>query len=214
MYCIYLQHDLPRLAHLPQQPLPPARTLGIQIRLLAQTNGPLPQPLAKPLIIIRRRMIDAAIIPDRQIILILPAQAHLQIVILHDQLHEPLEEVLALRLAHLIDALGVVADGEDALPARDGIGANDRVHGFEVGADVERVAALGGVELEVVLGGGFVEEGLCVGGGEGFEEFLVGWGDAVVDFVAGGPERVAARLGQLGQAQDGVVRGDGLEGDV
>jgi hypothetical protein len=134
--------------------------------------------------------------------------------VFHNQLHEPLQQVLALGLADLVDPLRMVADGEDALPSRDRVGADHRVHGFEVRADVERVAAFGRIELEVVLGGGFVEDGLRVGGGEGLEELLVGWGDAVVDFVAGGPEGVAAGAGELGEAEDGVVRGDRLEGDI
>lgn len=66
----------------------------IQIRLLTQTNSPLPRPRA--LIIKSRRMIHTPIIPNRQIIHILPPLADLQVVILHDQLNKPVQRMLAL----------------------------------------------------------------------------------------------------------------------
>jgi hypothetical protein len=52
------------------------------------------------------------------------------------------------------------------------------------------------------------------GGGQAFEEFLVRLGEAVVDFIAGCPERVAACLGELCQAQGRVICWDGLKLDV
>lgn len=98
--------------------------------------------------------------------------------------HEPVKQRAALLLRQAVDALHVVADGEDALPAGDGVGADDGVRGGKVGADVLRGAAGFRVELEAVVGRGGVEEWLGVGGGEGLEEALVGGGEAVVELVA------------------------------
>lgn len=65
----------------------------------------------------------------------------------------------------------------------------------------------------MALGGGR-EERLRVVRGERVEEGTQRRGDAVVQLVAGRPEGVAARLGELGEAEERVVAGDGLERDV
>lgn len=98
------------------------------------------------------------------VILIHPPMPHLQIVVLNDEVHELVEETPALAPGQAVDALDVRADGEDALPARDGVGAHDGVHGGEVGACVLRRAARARVDGEAVSGGRFVEFRLRVGG--------------------------------------------------
>ena len=95
-------------------------------------------------------MVHTPIIPNRHIIHALPLVPHLQIVVLHNQLNKPIQKVLALLLAQAMNALHVVADGEDGLPARDRVGADDGVHGVERLADVFGGAARRRVDGEVV----------------------------------------------------------------
>lgn len=113
--------------------------------------------------------------------------------VVHNQPHKPLQQVVALLFRQAVDALRVVAHGEDALPARHRVGAHHRVHGRQLVADVLGRAPGCRVQLELVLLGALVEGWLREGGGQPFEEFLVGLGDAVVDFVAGGPEGICMR---------------------
>lgn len=107
--------------------------------------------------------------------------------VVDDEAHEPLEEVLGLVFGEPVDLGDVVADAEDALPARDGVGADQRVDGLEDLADVLGRAALGGVDLEVVLVSCLVEAGLGVRGCQGVEEVTEGGRNAVVELVAAGP---------------------------
>ncbi len=176
-------------------------------------------------------MVHTPVIPDRDIIHRLPPQAHLEVVVLDNQLREPVQEVLALLLGQAVDALDVVADGKDRLPARDRVRADHGVDRLEHLADVLRRAALLGVDGEAVALGRVVEGRLGGVGRQSVEEAAEGDRDAVVELVARGPESVygglaiavyvarsvsltTAGLGQLSQAQQGVVAGDGLEGDV
>lgn len=77
----YVDYFLRLLINDPQILLP-RLAVRVQVRLLTQTNSPLPGPRA--LIIESRRMIHAPVIPNCQIIHILPPLADLQIVILHN----------------------------------------------------------------------------------------------------------------------------------
>jgi hypothetical protein len=94
------------------------------------------------------------------------------------------------------------------------VGPDDWVSRLEFGTHVLRGPSLAAVQGEAVPRGRLLELGLRIGPRQGLEELLVRRRDPVVDLVARGPEGVAARPGQLGQAQDGVVAGDGLKGDV
>lgn len=96
----------------------------------------------------------------------------------------------ALLLRDAVDVLDVAADGEDALPARHGVGAHDGVDGLELGADVGRVAARLVPELEAVLGRRLAETGLLKGHAEALEELLVRPAELVVDFVSRRKQRV------------------------
>lgn len=135
-------------------------------------------------------MVHRPVVPDRQIVHVLPAVPHLQVVVLDDELHEPAQEVRRLLVAEAVDLLHVVADGEDGLPAGDRVRADDGVDGLEELADVLRGAALGRVDAEAVAVGGLVEARLGVGGCEGVEEGTEGGRDAVVDLVPRSPEGV------------------------
>lgn len=134
------------------------------------------------------------IIPNRNIILTLPLEPDLQIMIIHQQLSKPLQQILAFVAREAVDVGNVCADGEDAAPARHGVGADDGVHGFEHRARVEGRAARLVVELETAALGGFVEVGLREGAGELRDEGLPEGGEAVVDFVARGPHCVCQVL--------------------
>lgn len=50
------------------------------------------------------------------VILVLPLEADLQIMILVDQVKEPLQEMITLLLSDTVDMTHVTSDGEDALP--------------------------------------------------------------------------------------------------
>lgn len=66
------------------------------------------------------------------VVLALPFEADLKIVVLVDQVLEPLEKMSALLACQPVDILGESTEGEDALPASDWVRANHRVHGLQV----------------------------------------------------------------------------------
>lgn len=180
--------------------LPPASTLRIKVRPLTQAYRPVALALAQALlkdVVGGGSMVHAPVIPDGDVIGVLPLVAHLQVVVLDNELHEPVEEVLALLLAQAVDALAVVTDGIDGLPAGDGVGADDGVDGLEDLAHVLRSAALAAVHAEAVTLGRLVEERLRVIRSQGVEEGAQGGRDALVELVARGPECVTAGLGKL-----------------
>jgi hypothetical protein len=110
--------------------------------------------------------------------------ANLEIMIFRHQRDEPVKRSLALLLCELVDACHMVAEREDRLPTRDGVGADDRVDGFEYVADILGGAAWLAVELKAVFFGAGGEAGLGVGGCEGLEEALVGCRETIIEFVA------------------------------
>ena len=166
------------------QRLPSRRTLRIQVWFLPQPNSPMPRSLPQTLIIRRCRMVYTPIIPNRQIILVNPPMAHLQIMVLNNQSHKPFQKRFALQRRQIIDLLHMVSDGENGFPARHRIRAHDRMYGDEVFAHIVGRATGVGVELECIGGGGFVELGLRISRGEAFKEALVRLRDAIVELVA------------------------------
>ena len=129
-------------------------------------------------------MVDAPVIPDREVVYIAPPVPHLQVVIVHYEAHEPVEEMPGLVIGEPVDLGHVVADGEDALPARHRVGADDRVDGLEDLADILGRTALLGEKLEVVLLGGLVEAWLSVGGRQSVQEAAERGRDAIVELVS------------------------------
>jgi hypothetical protein len=130
------------------------------------------------------------------------------------QLREPSQEMLALILGHLIDALRMVAYGVYAFPASHRVRPDNWMDGGEVCADILRSTTLGTVKLVAVLLCALVEDRLCVGSCQPFQELLVSSRQTVIDLVTRRPQGIATGLGQLSQTQDGVVTWNGLEGDV
>lgn len=120
----------------------------------------------------------------------LPLQPNLEVVVLIQQAKEPVEELPALLLGHLVNVAHVDPDGEDALPPRHRVRPDDGVLGAE-----DRAHVLGGaprlvVELEAVALRGGAEAGLLKGGCQALEELLVGLADEIVDLVTRGPEGI------------------------
>lgn len=176
----------------PLELLGPAGALRVKVRPLTQTHCPGTRPLTIVAnhVVRSRRMVHRAVIPDGEVIDVLPLVTDLQVVVLDNELHEPVEEVARLGLAETVDLLDVMASAEDALPAGDGVGANHGVDGFEELADILRRTTLGAVDLETIALSGVVEAGLSVGRSECLEELLQRLGDTVVNLVSGRPESV------------------------
>lgn len=74
-------------------------------------------------------MEHAPVVPDGDVVGVLPAQTHLDRVVLCHEVVEPLEEVVALLGRDVVDVPHVRADGEDALPARHRVRADHGVDG-------------------------------------------------------------------------------------
>ena len=91
----------------PLQVLPFTLTLGIIERFLPNTHSPYAISLPLALNIVRRGMEDGAIVPDRNIIHILPLEPDLQVMIVADQSHEPLQQRFAFELCHVVDVSNV-----------------------------------------------------------------------------------------------------------
>lgn len=122
--------------------------------------------------------------------------------------------MVALILGHLVDALRVVADGVNTLPASDRVCPNDWMNGLQIRSNVFWRAALSTVQLEVVFLCALIEDWLCVSSSQPLKEFLVSRRQTVVNLVARGPQGVSASLGKLSQTQDRIVAGDRLKGNV
>lgn len=137
-------------------------------------------------------VIYAPIVPDSQIIDVLPlqVQAHLQVVILDNQLHEPIEKMLRLLLAQSVDSLHVIADSENRLPARHRVGANYGMDRLKDLANILGRTTLCGPDLDTVFLGGSIKQRLRVVSRQGIEEASQSWRDAVVELVARGPKSV------------------------
>lgn len=114
------------------------------------------------------------------IVLVLPVEPHLEVMVLVDQIEEPLQQVITLLLGQPDDMFGEAADWEDALPPRHRVCPYHGVNRFQVGADVLWRTASCRVELEVEPLGGFPEILPIEGSRQGLEELLVGLRDAVV----------------------------------
>jgi hypothetical protein len=111
-------------------------------------------------------------------------------VLLDNHLQEPILQPAALVGRHVVDLRHVVADGEEALPARHGVSAHHGVSRCQGRPDVVRRAARRGVQFEALFAGDGWKAGLGEGCCEGFEEGAVRGRDFVVDFAGGGPDCV------------------------
>jgi hypothetical protein len=114
----------------------------------------------------------------------LPLESNLQIVVLVDQVYEPIKQVLALFGCEAVDMLHMSAHGEDTLPAGDRVGANDGVNSLELNPNILRSAAGFLIELKTSSLRGLVEAWLGKCSCEGLQELLVRLADPVIDLIS------------------------------
>jgi hypothetical protein len=107
-----------------------------------------------------------------------------------DEIQEPAEKLSALLISHSVDMLDVAANGEDALPSCDRVGADYRVDGLELGAHILGRAAWLVVQFESRLLGNLAEPRLFKGHSERLEELLVGLAEAVIELIPRSPQGV------------------------
>lgn len=119
-------------------------------------------------------MIHTPVIPNRQIIRILPSVSYLEIMIIGHQSDKPLKQMLALSLCHVIHLLNMVPESEDRLPPSNRVCAHNGMDGLEDFSNVFGCPTRFGVDLESILLGGGIEARLGIGGREGLKKFLVG----------------------------------------
>jgi hypothetical protein len=118
-----------------------------------------------------------------------PLEANLKLVVL-DQFKEVRQESLALIFCNIIDVGDVASDGVDALPSRDGVGADNRVDCLELAADIFGGSTLFLVQGEASALCDIVEGSLLGGCRQALEKFLEWRADAIVHLVATGPQCV------------------------
>lgn len=89
-------------------------------------------------------MIHASVIPNRQIIHVLPLMSDLQVMVFDNQLHKPIQCLLTLFFRQSIDVLHMVPDSKDGLPSSNGVRADHGMDGRKRVANVlGRTARLG-----------------------------------------------------------------------
>lgn len=108
-----------------------------------------------------------------EIIRVLPTVAHLQVMILHDQVYEPVGEIFALLIAQSVDSLHMSANSEDTLPSCNRIGADYWVLSTQIFSDILRGTARALKNLEAVIFCELIELRLREGCIQPFQEFLV-----------------------------------------
>lgn len=134
--------------------------------------------------------------------------------IITNQPQPPLPQRITLLLRHAINPPHMPPDREHRLPPTHRISAHDRMRGLKLLAHILRRTALFLINTEAPPLRSLDEARLLKRRSERLKEPLIRGRDAIIDFVAASPEGVAAALGELLEAQRGVVCGDGLEGDV
>ena len=128
----------------------------------------------------------------------------------------------------------VLAHRKNTLPARDGVGADDRMHGLQGASNIVRGASRFVVDLEAAAFCRLVEVGLRKRAREALKQLLDRRRDAVIYLISRSPQcvcitqlsassgqteetdrkRTSASLRKLRQSQAGVVRGHRLKGDI
>lgn len=115
----------------------------------------------------------AAVVPDGDVVDVLPSEPDLQVVVINAQLVEPIKHVLALFSGQAVDMANVRTDGVYRLPARHRVRADDGMDGLEDGPDVFWSAARLVVELEAASLSGGIEVRLTECAGQVVDELLV-----------------------------------------
>ena len=89
-----------------------AHSLGVEEWNLSETHSSMSFTLGEAVVVRCRGVVRAPVIPDGEIIGVLPSKSDLQIVVFDQQSQEPPFEILALCLGQAVDVLEVVVDGE------------------------------------------------------------------------------------------------------
>lgn len=129
-------------------------------------------------------MVHASVVPNSQVIYILPAIADLQVMVLDNQLDKPVEEMTGLLLGQPVDLLHMRSHRENALPTSYRVCADHWMVGFERITYVVRRTAGSGEDSETILLSCLCKSGLRVVGGERVEEALEGSRYTIVQFVS------------------------------
>lgn len=148
--------------------------------------------------------------------LIPPLEPDLQIVTLHDNRLELLQQLFRLILVQLIDILRERSQRKDTLPPGHRIRPHDRMDSHQLLPNIERTSPRLSVDL-VLLGVSLrcLDEAVAhERRGQAFEELLVRFRKPVVELVPRCPEGVSTGFGELGQSERGVVSWCGLELDI
>ena len=150
------------------------------------------------------------------VVLVPPLEPHLQVMAPFQNLSEPGYEFLAFVGRELVDRLELRPDREKTLPPCHWVRSYDGMHRLQRSADIQWISARPFVDLDPVwVGLGRLYETFPrEGGGQTLEESLICRGESIVELVTRSPERVAARKGELGQAERSVVGRYGLELDI
>ena len=85
----------------------------VKVRFLTQAHCALPGSWTLTLVVERRGMVHTSVVPYSKIVLILPPMTDVEIVVLDNQLHKPIQRMLALFFGQAIDLLDVVTDSKD-----------------------------------------------------------------------------------------------------
>ena len=125
-------------------------------------------------------MEGASIVPNGNVVNILPLEPNLKVMVIFEQLLKPLQEHGALLLGHTVDELSVLANRIQAFPARDWICTDDWMDGSELSADVFSSSTWLFVELEITALRRFNEVWAPKGACESFQKLLNGRRDAIV----------------------------------
>jgi hypothetical protein len=84
------------------------------------------------------------------VIRMLPLKADLKSMVSRHDLEEPFEKIVALLFGHIVDVADVSSNGENALPACDGVGSDNGVNGFQFTSYILWRSSLRVVEFEAV----------------------------------------------------------------
>lgn len=148
---------LPMLLPLRLHSLTPTLTIRIKIRPLTTPNSPIPASISQAHKIKSSTMESTPVIPDSNIVNVLPPEPDLEIMIVLKQLLEPTQEHLTLLFGDPVYKLAVLAHGVQRPPASDGVGADDWVDGSKFAAGILDSAARFLVKFEASPTGSFDE---------------------------------------------------------
>lgn len=112
--------------------LAPRGAIGVKVWLLTNPHSPVAVPISQSLEVQSHSVVHTPIIPDGNVIGALPLEPDLQVMVLVQQIQEPLQQMVTLRRCQPVDVSGEATNREDALPAGDWVCANDWVYGLQV----------------------------------------------------------------------------------